>query len=533
MVSAFDVNADGHDEAVLCANQSSSNKGACNVFESPDQFVGFVFSQPRISAIGPSALSGMGQETIVAGDFSGDGGRDVAFPMPNIGRVDIHDGDRANLKLTNHLLVPESNRGFQHVIVLADANGDGKADLLIGAPNYDNGAALSSGAVFAFTGGVTMSTTPAWALYGNGADRLGAAIAVGKFRSAARSIAVSEPEYDGAGGASTNIGRVWIFDAPTSGYPAATSTAGAVQYFDGSDIDEKFGFSLANCGTLFNTAGDCLAIGAPTKSISSATGGRVFFKSSNGTVLSDAGTVSGLATGIAGVTCTSSFGEYIANAGNVANGLRDDFLVGAPDCDRPQQNEGRAFLYVSNSSGSFSASTWFKEGNEVGGRLGVVAGLGDVNGDHIDDFAVGMPLADNFSFTPTVVDAGRVFIFHGSTGTPSTSAAMSMSTSFPGNAGTSIAGGDINGDGYGDMIEGEPMFSDSSSTPTEGRIRVFFGGPTGMDSVPEYTVECETSSCFLGNAVAIGNVQNDRYMDAAWTRIDAGAVGVQLRTAAW
>lgn len=79
-----------------------------------------------------------------------------------------------------------------------------------------------------------------------------------------------------------------------------------------------------------------------------------------------------------------------------------------------------------------------------------VTGVGDINLDGFDDFAVGSSAADPISG----VDAGQVWVYSGADATlMGTYSGDSAFDSF----GYAIAGaGDVNGDGYPDVIVGAP-----------------------------------------------------------------------------
>lgn len=308
---------------------------------------------------------------------------------------------------------------------------------------------------------------------------------------------------------SSGNGRVWIFDALTNGLPSATTTAGASDHISADTAGTGMGLALANCGRLVDTVGDCLAVGHKADS---GVGGAV-------TVWSSSGGSGGLNNAVTAVrvgantghdtVCGDSFGAFLANAGVADNsdGLgRDDLLVGAPRCGT--NNEGKAYLYsFSSTFGPVLVLKWNFEVNQDLAGLGPVAGLGDVTGDGIADFAVGAPLMDNYNYNPVVVDAGRVYVFKGASGTPSPAQVVSMSTSFSSHCGTSIAGGvDINRDGFKDMIVGEPSYDNGLTD--QGRVRVFFGKPGTMDIVPARngTITGGGAGYAMGTAVAVGNL---------------------------
>ena len=84
-----------------------------------------------------------------------------------------------------------------------------------------------------------------------------------------------------------------------------------------------------------------------------------------------------------------------------------------------------------------------------------VAGAGDVNGDGYSDVIVGAHYIDNGE-----ADEGRAYVYHGAaTGINTTAAAFVESNQTNANLGFSVASaGDVNGDGYSDVIVGAYYF---------------------------------------------------------------------------
>ena len=96
------------------------------------------------------------------------------------------------------------------------------------------------------------------------------------------------------------------------------------------------------------------------------------------------------------------------------------------------------------------------QSNQANAYLGFsAAGAGDVNGDGYADVIVGA-----FGYDSGETDEGAAFVFLGSaagvaSGNPATAAAMLQANQANANLGTSVAGaGDVNGDGYADVIVG-------------------------------------------------------------------------------
>jgi hypothetical protein len=105
-----------------------------------------------------------------------------------------------------------------------------------------------------------------------------------------------------------------------------------------------------------------------------------------------------------------------------------------------------------------------------------VASAGDMNGDGFGELIVGAPYAARNG----VVGAGRVAIFFGSATGVDTSAPLSIPAATIGDMvfgyGESVsAGGDIDGDGYGDVLIGSPRIRGAFGEHAGG-VTVLFGG---------------------------------------------------------
>ena len=107
---------------------------------------------------------------LAAGDFDGDGIDDLAIGIPQnrtgaplAGAVQIHYGRAGGIQLVGeHLLrpgasgipgPPENSARFGFALAAGNFDGDAYADLAVGAPNDDVGAAADAGSVTVFHGG--------------------------------------------------------------------------------------------------------------------------------------------------------------------------------------------------------------------------------------------------------------------------------------------------------------------------------------------------------------------------------------------
>ena len=176
----------------------------------------------------------------------------------------------------------------------------------------------------------------------------------------------------------------------------------------------------------------------------------------------------------------------------------DDIVVGAPYYDHGTSGEGAVFVFhgvagsgIAGGDAAIAADTVIRSG-QTGALLGwSVAGAGDVNGDGLADIVVGSP-----GFDDVYTDEGFSFVYHGaSAGIPSGLAAPLADSQQAGRQdrasyGFDVSGaGDVNGDGYGDIVAGAPQFEDTCCGMTsEGFAFVFHGSdgagaPSGSAAV--------------------------------------------------
>ncbi len=203
-------------------------------------------------------------------------------------------------------------------------------------------------------------------------------------------------------------------------------------------------------------------------------------------------------------------GWSVATAGDVNGDGYSDVIVGAPQFDNGQTDEGRAFVYYGSSNGLSLTPNWFAGSNQAGAFFGgSVSAAGDVNGDGYSDVIIGSYYYDNGQS-----NEGRAYVYHGSaTGLSAAANWTSESDQASANFGWSVAAaGDVNGDGYSDVIVGAYQFSNGHSN--EGRAFVYYGSANGLSASSNWTAESDQAFANFGWSVAAaGDVNGDGYSD--------------------
>ena len=382
------------------------------------------------SADGDSAADNFGWSVACAGDADGDGNADVVAGAP----LDDNRGSESGMArilsgatgATVHTVDgdrPGDNLGWS-VGGCGDVDGDGTPDVMTGSPLHDSGGD-NAGRAAAWSGATGLRI---WAVDGGADDdNLGWSVDIaGDTDSNGFAELLAGAPLADNGGAESGSALLWRrlpYDRLIPFTKLSPSGAGSL-----------FGNDHQNVGDVNNDGFDDFGVGA------------VADMAAQGTVRIFSGADQSILHTFAGGLNNIFFGPSIAPAGDIDNDGHDDVLTGAQHY-RVTQFEGRAT--IRNGATGAIMQQWFgiQPNAHMGSALG---GLGDINNDGTGDVYVGL-LKENTAGP----SAGEVRAYDGATGGILYQVAGLARGEWFSSRGATV--GDLDDDGILDFVIGAPQ----------------------------------------------------------------------------
>ncbi len=455
--------------------------------------------------------------SLATGDVNGDGIEDLIIGAPNVNNTRgavyvIYGGnlegqiiDVTNLGNKGYVINPNNNiegaLGFGFSVAIGDFNDNGTDDIVIGAPGAKTSQGGTGEVYIASDGNTNYST-----LYSspNANEFAGYAVKVSRHTTSSATTITHNTHDDiiiGAPGYVANINNTWdgLDQLPPSAndanfYPSSSpANVGAVYVYKGNETGN------------FNSNPDLIFLGPDVASSTNGTAQNIFAGTALETVDLDGDGTQDLAISAPGASDNngdiyvlkgkdyknnspqvfnlanvsnlnivggiefSQTGEVISAIGDVNGDHYQDFLITAPQAANgtgqgyvlfgPLNLEQIGTTFDLNLTSNDNKTTFLLNGNlpnQLAGRAG--GAIGDINGDKVDDLMITAPnvnqlynvfghswLADNGSIKLANISSDNGFVIDGN---------LPNNQSLSGNGKDVEILGDINGDGFADILSG-------------------------------------------------------------------------------
>jgi hypothetical protein len=402
LANLADIDGDGIPDALLAAPGYAGAAGRVYVVLGPD-----LWTSGTVDAVSTftGVSSGDAMSQAAAGDFDADGETDLVlgaaaadtsgadagvayiFKGP-VASGDFDVGLDADVALVGDSASDELGAG---VTWLEDQNGDGRDELVLGAPGDARGGA-GAGSIFWFSGSAVVTGVSATSMATSGADGIvmgthdgdafgSAVLDAGDMDGDGTSdLVVGAPQFDST---VTDGGAIFLWNSPPTGTQAA-STADA--FWTGEAAGDFAGGALAAAGDADGDGYGDVLVGAAGRDAGAADGGAVYLVpwGSGASDLADA---------------TAVFEGDSADLGLATSAASDldgdgypDVVVGASTADDNGTDAGAAWLFYGPVAGTYllSAADVRFLGEVAGDEAGAsILGGADWDVDGYDDVLLG------------------------------------------------------------------------------------------------------------------------------------------------
>jgi hypothetical protein len=324
---------------------------------------------PAWTAVGGQDGAHLGAAVAGAADFNGDGFNDIVVGVPGYSNDQLNEGavfgylgtSLGPTTGTNHWTEESNQTGsdFGRAVALADVNGDGIADVLVGAPLYDAGG-TDRGRVFVYPGGVGMASNIPPILTIDGESdfaHFGASVAaVGDVDGDGIGDFVVGAPDDNAGG--IDRGKVYLY-LGSQGLGGSITPA---RVLSGDQDNARFGAAVAGAGDLNGDLLKDIIVGAPGYSNGQSGEGRIY--------------------------------TYMGSSGSDrdADGV-NDLDDNCPDIANTPQQDSDSAAGIDGTCGTFDDNV------ALYGSDGLCGTADDLHGDGVGDVCASWTIGDAYSFT--------------------------------------------------------------------------------------------------------------------------------------
>jgi hypothetical protein len=462
-------------------------------------------------------------QSVVFGDLNGDGRRDaivgargvdyagrsscgavyVVFSVDTLTSPIELALERDDVKV---ILGPEANAQLGSRIAAGNFDGDPYDDVVCGVPSASPNGVFAAGEVYVIFGGNVPPDTVDLASPASGALRIQGEAVFDKLGESVSAADVNDDTFDdiiaGAPFATalgrSLAGRVYVLygDPSLSGTIDLASYPWAGILLYGSEANDTFGTSCFGADVTDDGVADIVAGAPEAKVFGRASAGLAYVIPGSASLpdtidtnRTDGPSIARIAGAAAGTLTGSAFG-----AGDVDGDLAVDLLVASPQFS-PDGRSAAGAVYALSGGASLPdtvdlasppAKTARIDGPAANAKIGRVLACGDLNGDNVDDVAIGHPTASPFvlgEFWPRT-NAGTAYVVFGRGVFPDvvdlaveqTGITTILGASTSDFTGTSLAIGRFDSDAYDDLLVGANGTAHNAMFSV-GKVAVLLGNP--------------------------------------------------------
>ncbi|WP_422355355.1 integrin alpha [Roseivirga pacifica] len=558
---AGDINGDGYDDIIVGAylwQESSQNRGKVFVFLGSANGLP---STPNWTKTGGSNGDTMGFAVAGAGDVNNDGYDDILFSAPNTHGYSYHQGGKAWLYYgsssgvsSSFVIMNGTNANMylgRSLGKAGDVNGDGYSDIIVSGQGYDppNTSNIRGEVRVHYGSANGISATADWHYEGSNAQNAGHLVSgAGDVNGDGYDDIIFTGDYGNKYqklvlGSSSGLASSVHWSLANTNYPHSSNRiATKIGDINGDGFDDVIAVSSGMKAYIF--LGSSSGLGATYDLVLDNSLGESFGEGINAAPLGDTNN-DGIDDFVIGIPNFSSyvpsagavaifygdtldemtetsdwyaegnseeanFGHEVANAGDVNGDGWDDLLVSAWKYSNGHTNEGASFLYYGTSTGLESTPNWIYEG----GQHNAYFGYGISTAGDINNDGYDDVIIGAMGYDDGIPNSGRVYIFHGTVnGLSASPTTIINGIQAQAYMGSDVAdAGDVNGDGYDDVVIG--AYQHTNGENKEGASFVYLGSSSGIDLNSVLILDSDQSNAWFGKSVSkAGDINNDGYDD--------------------